>query len=85
VAMPFAATHADSAHVQSKIDKEDSFIEHIQCIHQQFHDIMEKSNAKYKQRHDQHQVPHKFQVGDKVWLHLEKECLTRAYQKRRPL
>jgi len=41
--------------------------------------------AKYKQRHDQHQVPHKFHVGDKVWLHLQKECLTRAYQKLRPL
>ena len=24
-------------------------------------------------------------MGDKVWLHLRKECLTRAYQKLRPL
>jgi len=30
-------------------------------------------------------VPHKFQVGDKVWLHLQKECLTGAYRKLRPL
>ena len=30
-------------------------------------------------------MPHKFQVGDKVWLHLQKERLTRAYQKLRPL
>ena len=49
------------------------------------HDILEKSNAKYKQWHDQYRVPHKFQVGDKVWLHLQKECLTRAYRKLRPL
>eukprot|EP00253_Pinus_taeda_P001605 PITA_01605 len=49
------------------------------------HDILEKSNSKYKQRHDQHQVPPKFQVGDKVWLHLQKEHLTGAYQKLRPL
>ena len=30
-------------------------------------------------------MPHKFQVGGKVWLHLQKECLTEAYQKLRPL
>eukprot|EP00253_Pinus_taeda_P028017 PITA_28017 len=29
VAMPFAATHADAAHVQYKTDKANSFIEHI--------------------------------------------------------
>eukprot|EP00253_Pinus_taeda_P016195 PITA_16195 len=47
----------------------------------QIHDILEKSYAKYKKRHDQPQVPHKFQVGDKVWMHLQKENLTRAYHK----
>ena len=30
-------------------------------------------------------MPQKFQVGNKVWLHLQKERLTRAYQKLRPL
>jgi hypothetical protein len=30
-------------------------------------------------------VPHKFQVGDKVWLHLQKERLTEPHQKLRPL
>jgi len=85
VAMPLVATHTNSTHVQSEIDKATSFIEHIQHIRQQVHDILEKSNAKYKQRHDQHRVPHKFQVGDKVWLHLQKERLTGAYQKLRPL
>ena len=85
VAMPLAATHMNSAHVQSETDKATSFIERIQHIRQQVHDILEKSNAKYKQRHDQHRVPHKFQVGDKVWLHLQKERLTGAYRKLRPL
>ena len=33
VAMPFAATQADSAHIQSEFSKADSFIEHIQHIH----------------------------------------------------
>ena len=70
VAMPFAATHRDSSHVQFETDKANNFIEHIQHIHQQVHDILEKSNAKYKQRHDQHRVPHRFKVGNKVWLHL---------------
>ena len=83
--MPFAATHTDSAHVQSETNKATSFIDHIQHIRQQVHDILEKSNAKFKQRHDQHRVPHKFQVGDKVWLHLQKERLTGAYRKLRPL
>ena len=30
-------------------------------------------------------VPHKFQVGNKVWLHLQRERLTRTHQKLRPL
>jgi hypothetical protein len=79
VAMPFAATQADSAHVQSEADKANNFIERIQHIRQQVHDILDRANAKYKQRHDQHRVPHNFQVGDKVWLHLQKERLAGPY------
>jgi len=30
-------------------------------------------------------VPHKFQVGNKFWLHRQKERLTRTHQKLRPL
>ena len=30
-------------------------------------------------------VPHKFHVGKKVWLHLQRERLTRTHQKPRPL
>jgi hypothetical protein len=73
--MPFVATQEDSAHVQSEEDKENNFIEHIQHIYQQVHHILDRANAKYKKRHDQHRVPHNFQVGDKVWLHLQKEHL----------
>jgi hypothetical protein len=39
----------------------------------------------YKQRHDQHRVPHNFQVGDKVWLHLQEDRLVGPYRKIRPL
>ena len=58
VAMPFAATQVDSAHIQSKVSKENNFNKCIQHIRQQVHDILDRSNAKYKQRHDQHQVQH---------------------------
>ena len=75
----------NSAHVQSEVDKASSFIERIQHIRQQVHDILDRANAKYKQRHDQHRVPHNFQVGDKVWLHLQKERLTGPHRKLRPL
>ena len=68
--MPFAATQADSAHVQSEADKENNLIKHIRHIHQQYHDILDRANAKYKQGHEQHRVPHNFQVGEKVWLNL---------------
>ena len=40
--MPFAATQADSAHVQSEVDKVNSFIERIQHICQQVHDILDR-------------------------------------------
>ena len=52
VAMPFAATQDDLAHIQSKVSKANKFIERIQKILQQVHDILDRSNAKYKQRHD---------------------------------
>jgi hypothetical protein len=79
--MPFAATQADSTHVQSEADKANEFIECIQHIFQQVHDILDRANAKYKQRHDQHWVSINFQVGDKVWLHLQKERLIGPYRK----
>ena len=58
--MPFVATQADSAHVQSEADKANNFIERIQHIHQQVHDILDRANAKYKKQHDQHRVPYNF-------------------------
>jgi hypothetical protein len=83
--MPFAATQADSSHVQSQADKENNFIECIHHIRQQVHDILDISNVNYKQRHDQHRAPHNFQVVDKVWLYLQKERLAGPYRKICPL
>jgi hypothetical protein len=85
VALPLATTSTDSFLAPPKDDKDTWFIEWIQHIHQKVQDILHKSNSKYKQRHDQHQLPHKFQVGDKIWLHLQKERLTGPHQKLCPL
>jgi hypothetical protein len=70
VALPIEATPTDSSPALAQADKATRFIERIHHIRQQVQYILQKSNAKYKQCHDQHRVPHKFQVGDKVWLHL---------------
>jgi hypothetical protein len=85
VTLPLASTQEESSHAQYEANKATKFIERIQHIRQQVHDILQKSNAKYKQHHDQHQVSHKFQVGDKVWLHLQKEFLTGPHRKLHPL
>jgi hypothetical protein len=53
---------------QYDIDRAEKFIEQIQSIHQVVQEQLEKSQAKYKMRHDKHRVDHSFQVGDEVWL-----------------
>ena len=55
------------------IDKAWKFIEKIQIIHQQVQEQLEKSERKYKERHDKHRVDHKFQEGDEVRLHIRNE------------
>jgi hypothetical protein len=70
VSLPLVTTLTESSPAPPEADKSTRFIERIHHIRQQVQDILQNSNSKYKQRHDQHQVPHKFQVGDKVWLHL---------------
>ena len=36
---------------------------------------LEKSQAKYKIKHDKHWVGHHFKVGDQVWIYINKEML----------
>jgi hypothetical protein len=48
IAIPFAATRVDLAHVQSEAAKENNFIERIQHIRKEVHDILDRANAKYK-------------------------------------
>ena len=55
------------------MDRETRFIEQIQEIHQAVQEQLEKSQAKYKERHDKHQMEHSFQIGDQVWFYISKD------------
>jgi hypothetical protein len=46
---------------------------------------LEKSQAQYKARLDKHRVDHQFQVGDQVWLHINKEILKGEGKKIKPI
>jgi hypothetical protein len=81
VTLPIVVAQEESSHTQIEADWETKFVDCIQHIQQRVPDIVQKSNSRYKQCHNQYPVPHKFQVGDKVWLHLQKECLTGPHQK----
>ena len=61
------------------------FIERIQLIHQQVQEQLEKSQGKYKERHDKHRVDHKFQEGDEIWLHISKEIMQGEGKKLKPI
>ena len=69
----------------SSIDKAKKFIEQIQLIHQIVQEQLEKSQGKYKARHDKHHVDHQFQVGDEVWLYISKERLQGEGKKLKPI
>ena len=61
------------------------FIQRVQQVHQAVQEQLEKSQAKYKARHDKHRVDHQFQVGDKVWLHISKERMKGEGKKFKPI
>jgi hypothetical protein len=54
VVLPLANTQEDSSHAKTEANKATWFIEQIQHIHKQVQAILQKSNAKHKQRHDKH-------------------------------
>ena len=67
------------------IEKTKKFIEQIQLRHQTVQDQLGKSQSKYKARHEKHHVDHKFQVGDKIWLHISKDRLQGGGKKLKPI
>ena len=70
---------------QYDIGREEKFIEQIQSIHQMVQEHLEKSQAKYKTRHEKHRVDHSFQVGDEVWLYISKERIKGEGKKLKPI
>ena len=69
----------------SDIDRAKKFIEKIKLIHQTVQEQLEKSQGKYKERHDKHCVDHQFQVGDEVWLYISKERLQGEGRRLKPI
>ena len=57
----------------------------IYNIQKQVQEMLQQANAKSMARHDKHRIPHSFQIGDQVWLHLKKERFTIPYKKMKPL
>ena len=55
------------------VDKALRFIQRIQAVQCAVQEQLEKSQEKYKARHDKHRIDHQFQVVDRVWLHITKE------------
>ena len=53
----------------------ENFIGKIRKIHLQVHETLQKSQEKYKARHDQHKTKNSSKVGDQVRLQLKKERL----------
>jgi hypothetical protein len=46
---------------------------------------LEKSQEQYKDRYEKNKVDHQFQVGDRVWLHINKEWLKGEGKKLKPI
>jgi hypothetical protein len=66
-------------------NKDKRFIQKIQQVHQAIHEQLDKIQAKYKERHDKHQVDHQFEVGDQVWIHISKDIMKGEGKKLRPI
>jgi hypothetical protein len=71
--MEFSFREENKEDEKNDTDKAKRFIQRIQQVHQEVHEQLEKIQAKYKVRHDKHRVDHQFQVGDQVWLHINKD------------
>ena len=54
-------------------------------IHQEVQEKLENSQSWHKTQHDKHRVDHQFQVGDKVWLHINKDRMKGEGKKLTPI
>jgi hypothetical protein len=54
-------------------------------VHQEVKEELDKHQAQYKPWHEKHRVDHHFQVGDQVWLHINKKRLKGEGKKLKPI
>jgi hypothetical protein len=54
-------------------------------IHQAVQEQLEKSQAKYKVRHEMHRVDHQFKAEDQVWLYISRERMQGEGKKIKPI
>ena len=71
--VPLVLPSPVTTHEQTEQRKATVFVEHLHKLHTQVSEILAKSQAKYKALQDRHRIQHHLQVGDKVWLHLDKQ------------
>ncbi|GKC77824.1 hypothetical protein Tco_1128598 [Tanacetum coccineum] len=65
--------------------KAQKFLDKIRKIHKEVEGQLHRSQQKYKERHDRHQIRGNFQEGDLVWLHLGKDRLKGEGKKLKPI
>ncbi|XP_020259503.1 uncharacterized protein LOC109835947 [Asparagus officinalis] len=70
---------------ESERQQAQRFLEKIAHIHATVEAQLKKSQAKYKAKHNQHQVPCNFGKCDMVWLKLSKERLKGEGKKLKPI
>jgi hypothetical protein len=54
-------------------------------VHQVVQEKLEKSQAQYKARHENHQMDNNFQVGDQCFIHINKGMLKEEGKKLNPI
>jgi hypothetical protein len=83
--MYFSFGEASEENRHDDMDKDERFIQRIQHVHQVVQEQLAKSQAKYKARHDKHRVDHLIQIGDQVWLHINKYIIKGEGKNLRPI
>ena len=81
------ATNSTPKHAkeEDQIFRAKKFLESIQKVHTKIEIQLQKTQERYKKRHDWHRTKGDFQVGDLVWLHLGKERLKGEGRKLKPI
>ena len=73
--MNFVFSHKTKEDGYDNAKKAMRFIQKTKKMHKVVQEHLEKSQAKYKMRHDKHRADHHFKVGDQVWIYISKERL----------